>query len=543
MYDNPTDALTARLLVETAAAAAPKVVSGPHGPGLICRSLAIHHQEDPLSEARNWVGMALSQRRRTNKSPELALIFGLGLGWHIRVLMELFTNIKIKVFEPDHTLREIFTKYNVLGLGQEPEIFEDFAEFESMVAREVVHGENGYPVVLCVPGYRRLWPQEAARFNDRVGMELSRREVIDKTKEMTNSVTMENLAKNAGLATKYPDLMLLKDRFPTRPAFLVGAGPSLSKNGRLLNEVGDRGVIICAAAALKPLLALGVSPDVVLVLESQDTSSYLKLTESEAKILGDQTILAAASNSHPNHFEVNGYIKALFHLNPGESQLLGRGLYLPQGGNAGTAAFAMAYLWGLTPLILVGQDQAYDGSMLHAHGTLDSVFEDDPSGILEVPAIGGGKVTTNTSLLASINWYVEAAATIARRSRPPLLINATKSGASIIGFYEMTLEEVIERLGQSPPKLDLAKLIKAIPMPQAGEIRGDLKQMSGLLSSLKKLLQIDFHRCLAEMVNTSQSSAFMAQIMAPAMASGHKAVALKNLIWADGLILKMLSSL
>ena len=91
--------------------------------------------------------------------------------------------------------------------------------------------------------------------------------------------------------------------------------------------------------------------------------------------------------------------------------------------------------------------------------------------------------------------------------------------------------------------MSLPRLVEAVPRPKAAELRGDLKQMSALVSSLKRLLQKDFPRCLGEMVNTSRASAFMAQILAPAMASGHKAGALRSLIWADGVILRMLASL
>jgi hypothetical protein len=360
---------------------------------------------------------------------------------------------------------------------------------------------------------------------------------------MTSSAVMENLSKNAGLAASLPDLMTLRDRYPKRPAFVVGAGPSLGLNGRLLGEAAGRSVVLCAAAALKPMLAMGAKPDVVVVVESADTSAYLRLTPAERDILGGDCVLAAASNSHPAHFQVEGFHKALFHLGGGEAQLLGRGLFLPQGGNAGTAAFALAYLWGLAPLILVGQDQAYDGELLHVPGTLDSVFEEDPVGVVEVPAIGGGTVATNTGLLASINWYVEAALTIARKPSPPLLVNATAKGAAIRGFVEASLTDVLARLGPAPAPVSLPRLMAAIPRPEARELRADLKQMSGLVSSFKRLLQADFHRCLAEMVNTSRASAFMAQILAPAMASGHKAAALRSLIWADGVILKMLASL
>jgi hypothetical protein len=395
-----------------------------------------------------------------------------------------------------------------------------------------------------VPGYRRIWPQEAAAFTKQISMEISRREVIERTKELTDSAFIENLAKNTGLTTVVPDLMLLKGRFPVRPGFIVGAGPSLAKNGHLLAEAVGRSVIMCASAALKPLLNVGVRPDVVLVLESSDTSSYLKLSSAERDILGPDAILAAASGSHPNHFLVEGFHKALFHLNGGEAQLLGRGLFLPQGGNAGTAAFALAYVWGLAPLILVGQDQAYEGSFLHAPGTADNVTEDDRGTTITVPAVGGGVVETNTSLLASLGWYVEAATTVRRSPQGgPALINATKSGAAIEGFREITLEDVLSRMDPNTPKIHIPSLVAAIPKPAASEIKRDLKQMSSLLSSLKRLLQLNVQRCLAEMMATSQASAFMAQILAPALASGSKAGILKHLIWADGLILKMLTSL
>jgi hypothetical protein len=337
--------------------------------------------------------------------------------------------------------------------------------------------------------------------------------------------------------------MLLRNRINSRAAFIVGAGPSLAENGRLLSEVGPKGFIICAAAALKPLLSLGVSPDIILVLESSDTSSYLTLNEVERQILKNEVVLAAASGSHPNHFKVDGFIKAIFHLNGGEAQLLGRGLFLPQGGNAGTAAFALAYVWGMSPLILVGQDQAYHGQLLHAPGTVDNVSEIDRATVVTIPAIGGGFAETNTSLLASINWYAEAANSIKRKSVQPKLINSTFRGAALKGFEEISLDEVLRNLGPEPNPISLKAMLSALPKPSAKEIRGDLRQMSALVSSLKSVLQVNFQRCINEMMNASKASAFLAHILAPALASGHRAGALKNLIWADGIILKMLASL
>ncbi|MDR3134825.1 MAG: DUF115 domain-containing protein [Deltaproteobacteria bacterium] len=544
MGEDLVTAMQSRILMDRAAAAAPKILQGPEGPGLMFRGTTIHNPDNPMAEANNWVGMALSQRRRQGQRPSMALVFGLGLGWHLRVIMDSFPGIMVHVLEPDKSLVDTYEKYNVLGPAQKPNIHLSQASLDEVLAREVVHGEGGAPIVLPVPGYRRLWPQEAGTFIKRVSEETSRREVIEKTKELTDSAFIENLAKNTGLSTRIPDLMLLKGRFPARPAFVVGAGPSLAKNGHLLAEAIGRSVIICAAAALKPLLGQGVRPDVIIVLESSDTSSYLRLSQAERDILGGQAVLAAASSSHPAHFEAEGYHKALFHLNGGEAQLLGRGLYLPQGGNAGTAAFALAYVWGLNPLVLVGQDQSYEGNFLHAPGTPDSVLEDKWGDTIVVPGVGGGTVETNTSLLASLGWYQEAAATIRRSPNGgPRLINSTARGASIRGFEEISLSETLRAMPADTPTIDIPALVEAIPRPSGKEIKDDLKQMSGLLSSLKRILQINPQKCLIEMMAVSQASAFMGQILAPAMAAGSKPGILKNLIWADGLILKMLANL
>jgi hypothetical protein len=496
-----------------------------------------------MEEAALWVNQALGVNSR-GEPPKLALVFGLGLGWHIRRLHELFPGIKVAVFEPDKGVIPVFEKYNALSRGQEPKIFLDFERFASLVAQDMVHGESGFPVVLMVPGYAMACPEEAARFKGLLDHETARLKVILKTRQATSSAFMENLTANAGLAPKLPDLMLLRDRMPPYPAFCVGAGPSLTLNGGLLKEAAGKSLIIAAGAALKPLLSLGVSPDIVIVIESSDTSRFLRLTDAEKEILRPGVILALAMGSHPKHFECQGFQKAVFHLSGGEAQLLSQGLFLPQGGNAGSAAFALAYCWGLNPLILVGQDQAYLGAQLHAEGTADSVIEAERPDSIIVPGVGGARAETNTSLLASINWFQEAAAIAARRpDGGPRLINASASGASLRGFAEAPLEPLVKSLPERPLPWSLPDLIESLPRPTARELRGDLKQMSHLITQIRQLARRKIQSALGEMVNISKVSAFMRQILGPAMAGGHPAQILKNLTWADGVILKMLASL
>ena len=519
-----------------------QVIQGSCGPGLIYRGETVHDPENPSEEAGGWVRGALA-RYLKGAEPKLALVFGLGLGWHIRRLKELFPGIIVAVYEPDREIIDVFEKYNVLSQGQEPKIYLDFGRFEAFVAQEMVHGAAGFPAVVMVPGCARAFPAEAKKIKDKVDSETARLKVIIKTRQQTSSAFTANLTENAGLAPMLPDLMLLKDRFPPFPAFAVGAGPSLSQNGACLRDVGESGLIIAAGAALKPLLKLGVSPHVIIIIESSDTSRFLTLTEEEKAVLRPDAVLALAMGSHPNHFKVPGYKTAIFHLSGGEAQLLSQGLFLPQGGNAGTAAFALAYVWGLNPVILVGQDQAYQGSMLHAEGTADSVFETDRSGVIAVPGISGAEAETNTSLLASINWFAEAAAIVKRQGKGPRLINATAAGAELKGFEEIPLKALTDAIPQRTPPWKLSDIIGSLPRPTAKELRGDLKQMSRLLTQVRQLVRSKPQRALLEMMNISKASAFMKQILAPALAGGHPADILQNLTWADGVILKMLASL
>ncbi|MDR1921124.1 MAG: DUF115 domain-containing protein, partial [Candidatus Adiutrix sp.] len=328
---------------------------------------------------------------------------------------------------------------------------------------------------------------------------------------------------------------------PSRPAFIVGSGPSLDQSAPLLKNIGDRGVILAAASSLKPLLAYGVSPDVVLTLESSDTSGYLELSPEERLVLGQETVLALASSVHPAHFKVRGFHQAVFHLTAGEAQTFGCGLFLPQGGNAGSAAFALAYCWGLDPLILVAQDQAYANGRLHAGGT-PGTAQDGSRGDIAIRGLGDSRVTTDSGLLASLNWFAEAAKTIRRRPSPPALFNAAAAGAVIPGFSQTDLGALTASLAPAPSKLNLARALAKSPPASKEEIQDDLAQMAGLINTLRRLARMDHKKAFAEIREIGAISKFLAQILAGAAAADSRGELLGALDKADGLMSLMLSS-
>lgn len=523
--------------------ARPEPVQAAHrSPGLTYENCVIHSAADPWAEAEDCIDRAF--QNRPDQDPGLALVFGLGLGYHLKALRRRYPSIRLMALEPAPELKEVFELNGMLTPqdGGPPFIATEWSDFEKAARQEVVHGPASAFIVVAPEGYRTLRPEMYEAFENFVKHEITRRAVIDHTRQTTSAAFLDNLAENAGMLPELPDLMILKGRLPARPAFIVGSGPSLDHNAEHLRAVGDKGVILAASSALKPLLAKGIRPDIVLALESSDTSEYLRLNEEELSVLGTDAVLALASSCHPAHFGVPGFHKAVFHLTGGEAQTFSQGTFLPQGGNAGTAAFALAYVLGLGPLVLVAQDQAYGQGRLHAQGTPGEVHESDPEAIV-VEGVGGGRAETNTGLLASVGWYAAAAQTIASQASPPALFNASAAGAKVPGFTEAPLSMLVASLAPVASRLNLAAVLPKLPRTSREEMKKDVEQIAGVVNAMRRLAVMDYRKAYEEVKNVGEVSAFLAQILAEAKVAVAREELIAALSKADGIVSLMLMSL
>ncbi len=522
----------------------PQIVEGPRGPGLTYDLCVIHNQDDPSGEAESWLAGAVVSH--PDRAPGLALVCGLGLGYHLKVLRQKYPGIRLVVFEPVPEMVDVYARHGVMAGedvdGPPPLILTDWRNFEAAVGRELVHGRRSGVIVVVPEGYKALRPEAFGTFDMFARQEIVRRLVIERTRRETDAKFLQNLAANAGRLPDLPDLMVLKGRLPARPAFLVGSGPSLDQNAVHLRQAESRGLILAGASAVKPLLAYGIRPDVIVVLESSDTSDYLRLSPAEREILGPDAVLALASGCHPAHFQLEGFHQAVFHLTPGAAQTFSTGAFLPQGGNVGTAAFALAYNWGLSPLILVAQDQAYGDGRLHAAGTPGEVTEASPD-TFAVKGVGNTVTRTDTGLLASLGWYAEAARTIAAHQPAPPLYNCSAGGAQVPGFTEMPLDALVASLPPAASRLDLAPVLPRLPRTPRSEIEADVTQLAGVVGTLRRLAVRDHGRAAAEIKDAGQVSKFLGQVLAEAAVAEGRDGLIAALDRADGLMTMMLSAL
>lgn len=299
---------------------------------------------------------------------------------------------------------------------------------------------------------------------------LARARCNNATKEQWASAWEGHLLQNIKRLLNVPDLTQCEGVLSGLPAVVVGAGPSLDDSLADLALVGNRALVLSAASALGPLARAGAPAHFALALEAKDESRQFEGIQA-----GD-TMLAAASSSHPDNFvKWNGEL-GLFHLLDWLPSLSGAGRALPTGGHATSAAFSLALLWGCNPIILVGQDLAYTDGRIHAEGRPGG--EDEPlSDQFQVRGLDGKLVSTSQRMLSYRLWYQESAEFLKRNHPEIRVINATAAGAEIEGFERRDLKLALESLPERDDDLyGVPRALRRLPCPSRRKLGAGISQ-------------------------------------------------------------------
>ena len=220
----------------------------------------LHSRYDPLTEAKRLVDAV--------DASEMVFfhVFGLGLGYPLELLFDRAGDEAVCcVFEPDlRVIRAALESRNLVRLLEsgrvqffwkcdKSDLFVRLMPFTSMISlgtADLLHAAS----VRLQPAFHeqmQAWLAEFASFT---------RTNIN-TLLLNGRRTLENIARNVGWYAATPCPSRLADRFKNKPAVIVSAGPSLRKNKHLLQGLVGKAVIIAVQTTLKPLLEMGVEPD------------------------------------------------------------------------------------------------------------------------------------------------------------------------------------------------------------------------------------------------------------------------------------------
>lgn len=408
-----------------------------------------HSPYDPVGEAARWV-----DRVGAKRATRVFIVLGLGLGYHVRVLREAVPESSVLVFEPCLPALPGDTEW--LAGNERVRVCRSADEWEvrGFLQAHIHTSEVGSIQVLPYQPAVNLAPDVFKELLQVIFKTVQDMEVDLNTTLFFARQWTENFFRNLGGVQASLPARGLERAFTGQPAIIVAAGPSLDKNIHLLPQAKGRALIVAVGTSLKPVIAQGIEPDLVVSIDGGEPN-YAHFKDLSGLV---NVPLVYDPSIYPRILDEYAGPKVMAAVNPFLKRWFGGLLNemgeLPAGPSVANVAFGLVVKMGCNPIILVGQDLAYPGGRSHARGTAwEHANPLQKQGLLEVEDIHGGKVTTDRSLYSMLIWLENAVATWAADRR---VIDATEGGARIRGTEIMPLGEVLkEALAEAAPTAEI----------------------------------------------------------------------------------------
>lgn len=251
------------------------------------------------------------------------------------------------------------------------------------------------------------------------------------------------------------------------PLAVVGAGPSLERNAAGLTAWHGRGIVLAALTALAPLRRHGVEPDGVLVSDAAP-----ELYELAERLGGtERLVLVGGMHVDPRLWSLpwRDRILAVHYVSAAGRWLadhLGVAL-CPIAGTVTGMGVGAGLIWGCRPIVLVGQDCAYEGDessiryrpddagcapapvaigvdQYGQQAVIDMAAKAAIAPVSRTTAWGGEGEVITSHILDHYRRHLEHTAQETHEADPTYqLINATEGGARIAGWREVALARVV----------------------------------------------------------------------------------------------------
>ncbi len=394
------------------------------------------------------------------------VVFGMGMGHVARALRDA-SEQPVVVLEPDVGVLRTMLEHGPTDLGGVHVI----TSTQGLLGAWVQIGQSYLDAIIVrTPGYPSAYGDKLLAVPNAIQDLFQRIGITQNTYEARARVWVEDILGNLPAIVGTAPMLSLIGKYRGVPAFIVGAGPSLDKNVRLIDEAAKKGIVIAVNSSAKALARHGVTPHVLACIESMDSSHLLR----ELPFI-DDVVRAFSLCAAPNILKTGkGPLLPVHEHLPQFAGPLSQLLGVPGAavcGSVSTAAFSIAHALGCSPIVLLGQDLAYTSGRTHASGSwwdesratvsketgemklewseaLKKVgHRHGAEPMTEIPAWGGEGVVYSGISFSGIRGWFESAASVLTEAREELrLVNATEGGGRIQGFEELRLEDVLRDL-------------------------------------------------------------------------------------------------
>lgn len=366
----------------------------------------------PLDEARAFAA------RIYRPEKEQYLVFGWGMGYHIRALLEKNPDLDILVYEPDLDILYCSFMYtDCKSVLEHVELVwdKDWKRLsELMRNRELVIFQPELPHI-PIPSVRQQMTAVA-----------NRKDSID----AFQNVFYINARENIRSCSDYIDS--LKFRFKGKKVVIVAAGPSLDKNVEKLKGRPENVIIVAVGTVYRLLVQKGILPDYIIVSDCYISHQILGV-EAEVPIL----MLATSDRKIAKEYKGNTYLicQKGYDMAADYAREHGYQTY-DSGGSVATLALDVAIRMEAAAIAFIGLDLAYYDNRAHASGTGKEVYGGYE--FSQTEGIHGERLNTSQAFTNYRTWMEQR---ITQEDATMPVIDATEGGARKKGFLLMTLEE------------------------------------------------------------------------------------------------------
>lgn len=356
------------------------------------------------------------------------MVWGLGLGYHIKALLEMDDSLSIYIIEPDlEIIRQANIYADMSWIYDNPRIS---LLYDPECSLWTKYWKDDMRLIIHYPSLRHI-------NNTELKLELEKLFIRDSGQRNFAIQFAGNFRENVANCDGYVDE--LRERFEGNNAVIVAAGPSLDKNVGLLSQLPDNTLIIAVGTVFHKLIDMNIIPDYAVFLDAQEHlySQVEGLENCNIPIICAST----ACKRIAQEYKGKKYLVCQEGYGQAEEYAKGKGYKCYEtGGSVSTIALDICLQLGCKEVAYIGLDLAFTDDLAHASQTSDTgVTEEDKT--IMVPAINGGLVASRKLFVIYRDWIEKRASKADAIGR---IIDATEGGALIKGLTIRKLEEVLE---------------------------------------------------------------------------------------------------
>lgn len=434
-----------------------------------------------------------------SNSETIFIVFGLGAGEHIKHLYNSITDSnKIIIIESSAAIiQEVIKLSDYSFILQDERVVLCYLDDRIKKHLNILIEDHRIDNVKieAFSNYNVIFKDEYEIFTNEING-------VKKTKKMGNNTLntfshlfFNNFIENIFTLDEFYTVNYLKDIYKDKPAIIVSAGPSLTKNIHLLKEVQDKFIIICGPRTLGILVQNDIKPDFLCEVDPQEEIYNFAKDYIDLKI--PLVFMDSASNKLVKEQKGLKIIAANQGMEKHLEEMLGIKVdSLIQGGSVAHFCMGLAVYMGCSTVIFIGQDLAYTNEKFQAEGTYAGEIDElkyryennkeewnkDKNYNLYVKDIYGDKVRTSSVL----NSYREEFEDLIDNLSGIKFINSTEGGAHIRGTEVMDLKDSIKLCSSEVLNKNLEEILGSKIVIDEDEFINKMLKVIDKLEMIKK---------------------------------------------------------